>query len=145
MSKQGRAERFEDLEVWRRAHRLVLKVYNLTRGFPKEEKFGLVSQMRGAAVSIPANLAEGFKKRTPKDKSNFYNIAQGSLEELRYYLILAKDLNYILNNNELIDSVEEIGKMLYGLIRSIQQKVDSRQGRGDYLYAVYSASGGLST
>jgi four helix bundle protein len=120
MSKQGRAERFEDLEVWRRAHRLVLKVYNLTRGFPKEEKFGLVSQMRRAAVSISANLAEGFKKRTPKDKSNFYNIAQGSLEELRYYLILAKDLNYILNNNELIDSVEEIGKMLYGLIRSIQ-------------------------
>jgi len=120
MSKQGRAERFEDLEVWKRAHRLVLKVYSLTRSFPKEEKFGLVSQMRRTAVSIPANLAEGFKKRTLKDKSNFYNIAQGSLEELRYYLILAKDLNYIEDSNELIDSAEEIGKMLYGLIKSIK-------------------------
>ncbi len=119
MNKQGRAERFEDLEVWRKAHTLVLKVYNLSRSFPKEEKFGMVSQIRRAAVSIPANLAEGFKKRTPKDKSNFYNIAQGSLEELRYYLILSKDLNYIEDNDELIDSVEEIGKMLYGLIKSI--------------------------
>ncbi len=112
MSKLVRAERFEDLEVWKRAHALVLKVYNLTRNFPKEEKFGLVSQMRRAVVSIPANLAEGFKKRTLKDKSNFYNIAQSSLEELRYYLILAKDLNYIQDNCELSDSVEEIGKML---------------------------------
>jgi four helix bundle protein len=112
MGKLVRAERFEDLEVWKRAHGLVLRVYNLTRDFPKEEKFGLVSQMRRAAVSIPANLAEGFKKRTLKDKSNFYNIAQGSLEELRYYLILAKDLNYIQDNCELNDSAEEIGKML---------------------------------
>jgi len=120
MSKQGRTERFEDLEVWKKAHSLVLKIYNLTRCFPKEEKFGLVSQMRRAAISIPANLAEGFKKRTTKDKSNFYNIAQGSLEELRYYLILAIDLNYIVDNDKLIDSVEEIGRMLYGLIKSIQ-------------------------
>ena len=120
MGKHNKVERFQDLEVWKKSHRLVLKIYNLTRGFPKEEKFGLVSQMRRAAVSIPANLAEGFKKRTQKDKSNFYNIAQGSLEEIRYYLILAKDLNYIIDNGEFIDSADEIGKMLYGLIRSIQ-------------------------
>jgi len=120
MSKVGRVDKFEDLEVWKKSHRLVLKIYNLTRGFPKEEKFGLVSQMRRAAVSIPANLAEGFKKRTQKDKSNFYNIAQGSLEEMRYYLILARDLNYIIDNGEFLDSVDEIGRMLYGLIKSIQ-------------------------
>ena len=120
MDRQGRAERFEDLEVWKKAHKLVLAIYKFTRDFPKEEKFGLVSQMRRAAVSIPANLAEGFKKRTSKDKSNFYNIAQGSLEELRYYLILAKDLGYLGDNQDLLNSVEEIGKMLYGLSRSIQ-------------------------
>ncbi len=120
MDRQGRAERFEDLEVWKKAHKLVLHIYRLTRDFPKEEKFGLVSQMRRAAVSIPANLAEGFKKRTSKDKSNFYNIAQGSLEELRYYLILSKDLKYLIDDQEILDSVEEIGRMIYGLIRSIQ-------------------------
>jgi four helix bundle protein len=120
MNKQGKAERFEDLEVWKKAHKLVLGIYKLTRDFPKEEKFGLVSQMRRAVVSIPANLAEGFKKRTLKDKSNFYNIAQGSLEELRYYLILAKDLNYLTDYQELNNTTEEISRMLYGLIRSIQ-------------------------
>jgi four helix bundle protein len=127
MSGRGKAERFEDLEVWRKAHKLVLAIYKLTRSFPNEEKYGLVSQMRRAAVSIPANIAEGFKKRTLRDKSNFYNIAQGSLEELRYYLILAKDLNYLtkgLNdveeNLECVNLAEEISRMLYGLIRSIQ-------------------------
>ncbi len=120
MGKQNRLETFQDLEVWKKSHRVVLRIYSLTKDFPKDEKFGLVSQMRRAAVSIPANLAEGFKKRTQKDKSNFYNIAQGSLEEIRYYLILARDLNYLSDSKELIDSVDEIGKMLHGLIRSIQ-------------------------
>ncbi len=90
-----KAERFEDLEVWKKAHRLVLDIYNITRNYPAEERFGLVSQMRRSAVSIPANIAEGFKKRTLRDKSSFYNIAQGSLEELRYYLMLSKDLKYL--------------------------------------------------
>lgn len=120
MNKQGKAERFEGLEVWKKAHKLVLGIYKLTRDFPKEEKFGLVSQMRRAAVSVPANLAEGFKKRSLRDKSNFYNIAQGSAEELRYYLILGKDLNYVPENQELINTTKEIGRMLHGLIRSIQ-------------------------
>jgi len=77
------AERFEDLEVWQHAHKLVINVYTLTRYFPSEEKFGLISQMRRAGVSVAANIAEGFKKRGLKDKLNFYNIAQGSLAELR--------------------------------------------------------------
>lgn len=93
-SRQGKANKFEDLEVWKKAHELVLKIYNITADYPSEEKFGLVSQMRRAAISIPANIAEGFKKRGLKDKVNFYNIAQGSLEELRYYLILSIEDTY---------------------------------------------------
>ena len=108
--------------MWKKAHSLVLVIYNITREFPSEERFGLVSQMRRAAVSIPANIAEGFKKQTLKDKSNFYNIAQGSLEELRYYLILSKDLRYMQGNQEILNNVEEIGRMLYGLIRSIKSR-----------------------
>lgn len=113
-------ERFEDLEVWKKAHKLVLDTYRITKGFPVEEKFGLVSQMRRAAISIAANIAEGFKKRTLKDKSNFYNISQGSLEELRYYLILSLDLGYLNDNKDLLYLIEENGRMLYGLIKSIQ-------------------------
>lgn len=99
----------------------MLEIYNITKAFPAEERFGLISQMRRAAVSIPANIAEGFKKRTVKDKSNFYNIAQGSLEELRYYLILSKDLKYLQDNQNLINTTGEIGRMLGGLIRSINE------------------------
>ncbi|HHT9124247.1 MAG TPA: four helix bundle protein [Candidatus Brocadiia bacterium] len=116
-----KAEKFEDLEVWKKAHNLVLEIYNTTRAFPTEEKFGLVSQMRRAVVSIPANIVEGFKKRTRRDKTNFYNIAQSSLEELRYYLILSKDLKYLQDNQNLINNAGEIGRMLGGLIRSINE------------------------
>jgi len=119
-SIQGKAERLEQLEVWKKAHELVLKIYKITKDFPSEEKFGLVSQMRRAAVSIPANIAEGFKKYGLKDKRNFYNIAQGSLEELRYYLILSKELGYYENTDEFHELIENIGKMLYRLIKSIQ-------------------------
>jgi len=111
--------RFEDLSVWQKAHQLVLQVYRITGSFPAEERFGLSSQMRRAAVSVPTNLADGFKKRGVKDKLNFYNIAQGSLEELRYYLILSKDLGYLSDNQELVASAEEIARMLHGLIASV--------------------------
>ena len=111
--------RFEDLSVWQKAHQLVLQVYRITGSFPAEERFGLSSQMRRAAVSIPANLAEGFKKRGVRDKLNFYNIAQGSLEELRYYLILSKDLGYLSDNREMVESAEEVARMLHGLVKSV--------------------------
>ena len=88
------ARTFQDLLVWRKAHQIVLSVYGLTDGFPKHEIFGLTSQFRRAAVSIPANIAEGFRKRSKTDKARFMNIAQGSLEECRYYLILSNDLKY---------------------------------------------------
>jgi four helix bundle protein len=86
------AKTFLDLVVWQRAHQFVLAVYQLD--FPKHELFGLTSQLRRAAVSVPANIAEGFKRRGKADKARFLNIAQSSLEECRYYLILASDLGY---------------------------------------------------
>lgn len=122
---QGRADmdkkiqRFEDLGVWQKAHKVVLETYKITKDFPGEEKFGLVSQMRRSAVSIAANIAEGFKKRSPRDKVNFYNIAQGSLEELRYYMILAKDLAYTNDTAAILSVIDEVGKMLHSLINSV--------------------------
>lgn len=88
------ARSFEDLVVWQKAHTWVLKVYRLTRSLPSDERYGLSAQLRRAAVSVPANIAEGFKKRGQNDKCRFINIAQGSAEECRYYLILIADLSY---------------------------------------------------
>jgi len=85
---------FTELIVWQKAHAFVLSAYKLTEAFPKSEIYGLSSQLRRAAVSIPANIAEGYKKRGPADKTRFMNMAQGSLEEVQYYLILAHDLTY---------------------------------------------------
>ena len=102
---------FEDVEVWRKAHAWVLDVYRFTEKFPKHELFGLTAQLRRAAVSIPANFAEGFKKKGRADKARFYNIAQGSLEECRYYMILARDLGYG-NTASLLGKLEEISPML---------------------------------
>ncbi len=110
--EMARAKTFEDLVVWQKAHDLVINIYKMTTLFPTEEKFGLTSQMRRSAVSIPANVAEGFAKRGMKDKCNFYNIAQGSLEELKYYLILSKDLGYIKENDSLLFKANSIGKLL---------------------------------
>ncbi len=112
-------ERFEDLSVWQKAHELTLMVYRMTARFPREEQFGLVSQMRRAAVSVPANIAEGFKKRSRPDKVRFYNISQGSLEELRYYLILSRDLGYTTDVGPATANLDEVGRMLHGLIASI--------------------------
>ena len=112
------ARSFEEVGVWRKAHAWVLAVYGFTALFPKHELFGLTSQLRRAAVSVPANFVEGFKKRGRADKLRFYNIAQGSLEECRYYLILARDLDYG-NPAPLMRESEEISKMLDGYIRSI--------------------------
>jgi four helix bundle protein len=112
-------ESFEQLEVWQWAHRLALAVYRETLAFPSEEKFGLTAQMRRAAVSVPANIAEGFKRRGRPDKRHFYNIAQASLEELRYYFILCRDLGYKLEAASLAEQAEHIGRMLTGLIKSV--------------------------
>ncbi|HEV2351622.1 MAG TPA: four helix bundle protein [Terriglobia bacterium] len=115
-------ERFEQLEVWQKAHALVLQVYKTTVGIPSDQKYGLISQMQRAAVSIPANIAEGFKRRSGPDKIHFYNMAQGSLEELRYYFILCRDLAYKIEYDPMADKADEISRMLYGLIHSVRSQ-----------------------
>ena len=114
---------FQQLEVWQEAHRLVLQAYHMTRDFPNDEKFGLVSQMRRAAVSIPANIVEGFKRRGVQDKIRFYNTSEGSLEELKYFFILSKDLGYLTANNEVIAQAERVGRLLNGLITSTERRI----------------------
>lgn len=114
------AKSFEDLIVWQKAHRYVLSIYKLTQSFPKSELFGLTSQMRRSATSIPANVAEGFKKRGRADKVRILNIAQGSLEESRYYLILSRDLDYT-DVTQLRPLLEEVSKLLEGYIRAIER------------------------
>jgi four helix bundle protein len=105
------AKSFQDLIVWQKAHQFVLAVYNYSDYFPQKEVYGLTSQFRRAAISIAANIAEGFKKRGVNDKARFLNIAQGSLEECRYYIVLAKDLGYG-DNPELLPQLEEVSKLL---------------------------------
>jgi four helix bundle protein len=112
------AERFEDLLVWQKSHQLVLRVYQMTATFPKSEVFGLSSQMRRAAVSVPANIAEAFKRRGKPDKARILNIAQGSLEELRYYFILARDLGYVDTKVER-SNAEEVARMLFAYVSNV--------------------------
>ena len=114
-----KSKSFEDVELWRKAHAWVLAIYRFTEPFPKHELFGLTSQLRRAAVSVQANFAEGFKKRSRADKIRIYNIAQGSLEECRYFLILARDLRYG-DSLALMVALEEISRMLEGYIRAIR-------------------------
>ena len=109
--KEQKTKIFTDLIVWQKAHQFVLQVYKMTTSFPQNEIYGLTSQFRRAAVSIPANIAEGYKKRGNKDKLNYLNIAQGSLEECRYYLILALDLEY--GSSEILNNlIIEVSKLL---------------------------------
>jgi len=116
--KRKPAKSFEDLIVWQKAHQFVLEVYKLTEKFPKNEIYGLTSQFRRAAISIPANTAEGFKKKGKADKARFLNIAQGSLEECRYYLILSKDLGYC-DSTILNEKVSEVSKLLQAYMSTI--------------------------
>ena len=106
---------FESVIAWQRAHQFVLAVYRITKGFPPEEVYGLTSQFRRAAVSIEANIAEGYKKLSKADKLRFMNISQGSVEECRDYLLLSRDLQYVndLQFSELYQSLEDTSKMLY--------------------------------
>src|SRR5437667_10914504 len=105
------ARTFQDLVVWRKAHELVLAVYSFTAGFPKTETYGLALQMRRAAVSVPANIAEGFRRRGKADKARYKNMVEGLLDERRYYVILAKDLGYG-DTGSLTTLLEEVSRLL---------------------------------
>lgn len=111
---------FTDIKAWQKAHELVLVVYKLTKSFPRHEEFCLTNQIRRAVISIASNIAEGFKRRSAKDSSHFYNIADGSLEEVKYQLILSKDLCYISEEvfNEAYMLAEEVGRLLCGWRKS---------------------------
>ena len=116
------AATFEDLLVWQKAHQFVLKVYRATVVFPKAELYGLVSQFRRSAVSIPANIAEGFKRTSKTEKIRFLNIVQASLEESRYVLILSRDLGY-LNDKGLFSLIEEVSKLLHAYSKAIKNSI----------------------
>ena len=106
---------FENVVAWQKAHIFVLLVYRITKCFPSDELYGLTSQFRRAAVSIEANIAEGYKKISKADKLRFMNISPGSMEECRDYILLARDLYYISDTDfsDLRDALEDASKMLY--------------------------------
>ena len=114
-------ENFKKLKVWEKAHILVLDVYKTTGEFPQSEAFSLVSQMRRAAISVTANIVEGSKRKTAKDRKHFLVMSETSLEELKYYFLLSSELGYIGKEQEerLIEKAREVGKMLNGLAKSI--------------------------
>jgi len=112
------AATLRDLIVWQKAHEFVLAVYEFTKTFPKHETFGLASQMRRAAISIAANIVEGFRKRGRADKVRFMKVAEGSIEESRYYLILAQDLGYG-DTTKLMGSLEEVSRILNAYSKAI--------------------------
>jgi four helix bundle protein len=115
-------QRFTELKAWKRGHELALRVYRLTAGFPTEERYGLVSQLRRAAVSIPTNVAEGSKRRGGNDYARFLNVAEGSLVEVEYLLMLSRDLGYVRSAvaNPLLESAAEVGKILHGLREAVE-------------------------
>ena len=113
---------FKELIAWQKAHSFVLEVYNVTRNFPEWERYGLCSQFQRAAVSIAANIAEGYKKIGRADKLRLMNIAQGSLEECRYYIILSKDLGYIKEKTaeEMTYEIYQTSRFLNAYCKGIQ-------------------------
>jgi four helix bundle protein len=120
-------KQFRQLDVWRRSHALALQIYRLSAKFPVEERFGLMTQIRRAVVSVPTNIAEGAKRQRKLDYARFLNISEGSLAETNYLLLLARDLGY--SRAESIDSLiaesDEILRMLYALRRRVEQRDDA--------------------
>lgn len=115
---------FRDLKVWEKSHGLVLEIYKVTKIFPRDEKFGLVSQLRRSASSVPTNIVEGFKRKSNRDFAHFLNLADASLEETKYHVILSRDLKYINERQfETLNSIcDEVGRMLNGLQRKINSQ-----------------------
>ncbi len=116
---------YKDLIVWQKSITLVTNVYVLTKSFPSEEKYGIVSQMNRAAVSVPSNIAEGWGRESSKSYLQFLKVSRGSLMEVETLLVIAKNLNFITEKEYKIisDNIEELAKILQGLIKSIKQKI----------------------
>jgi len=116
----AKLNKFNDLKVWQKAHKLVLSIYALTSSYPKHELFAITSQARRSATSIPSNIVEGFRRKSLRDSIRFYNIADASLEELKYHILLSKDLTYISINQykHIANQCEEVGMLLTRWIQS---------------------------
>ena len=121
---------FQELEVWQKAHHLALQTYRVTDGFPVRERYGVVSQVRRSAASVPANIAEGFGRRSTRVLLQFLTNANGSLEETRYFLLLGRDLGYL--KRELYDELDKectsVAQMIAGLGRSLRSRLEGVHG-----------------
>ncbi len=124
---------FRELEVWQKAHGLALATYRLTDKFPDRERFGIVSQIRRSAASVPANIAEGFGRRTTKELLQFLTNANGSLEETRYFFILGRDLGYLKNEDfeDMEKQCSSVGQMIGALGRSLKSRLAGVHGSRD--------------
>jgi len=118
--ESSKIKSFTDLIAWKEGHALVLMTYKITKSFPKEEMFALTNQMRRCAVSITSNIAEGFSRRSYKDKTHFYTISQGSVTELQNQLLISRDVKYIVNEqfNNIAEQAVKVHKIINGLIKS---------------------------
>lgn len=114
---------FKELIVWQKSHKLVLEIYKTTKAYPKDEVYSLTSQLRRAGVSIAANISEGYKKKSKASKLNFLNISEGSLEEVKYYILLSKDLGYITEKEFInLDAMcDEVGRLINGYSMGISK------------------------
>jgi four helix bundle protein len=121
-------QRFTELRVWQRSHGLALEIYRLTSGFPSDERFGLTSQVRRAAVSVPTNIAEGSKRRSNIEYARFLNIAEGSLAETEYLLMLSRDLGFVKAERltGALNELSEVARML----STLRSKVEGTRQRG---------------
>jgi four helix bundle protein len=126
------------LKVWEKSRNFVKAIYQITTKLPDEEKFGLTSQMRRAAISIPSNIAEGAGRNSRKEFANFLGICQGSIAELETQILIGQDLVYFQNNlaKSLLDELDEISKMIIGLKKIITEKMLTKTDDDDYLYLV---------
>lgn len=115
---ENKTNSFENLIVWQKMHHLVLSIYKVTKSFPNSELFGITNQIRRASVSVAANIVEGYGKKSKADKIRYFNIAQGSLEETKYFLRLSKDLEFY-DTDDLRKDADEVAKMLKSYIRAI--------------------------
>lgn len=124
MNIDNKIQKFTDLVVWQEGHKLVLTIYKETKNFPPHEKYGLADQMRRAAVSITSNIAEGFSRRSPKEKYQFYSNAKGSMTELQNQLIVAKDVGYLTKDifKEAVQQSVVTNKLLSGLLTATRLK-----------------------
>jgi len=126
--KNGKIQSFTDLNVWKEGHRLVLLIYKITKNFPREETYSLVDQMRRAAASITANIAEGFGRQTYKEKAQYYYLARGSLTELKNFILIAKDVGYINKDdfNVLVYQSNLTHQILQGLIQKTKSFINHK-------------------